>query len=1084
MNIVRLALKRPISIMVVVIALVIAAIMAIASMPRDILPKLGIPTIYVVQPYGGMDPSQMESYITYYYEYHFLYISGIEHIESQNVESVALIKLQFFPGTDMAGAMSETVANVERSRAFMPPGTVSPFIIRYDAGGAPVGNLVFTGGGNISLGQLQDFALNRVRPLFATLQGVSAPPPFGASAKTIVVSVDPAKMMKYDLAASEVAQAIVDSNSIVPSGNVPAGNFWPIVPTNSVVHDIRSLEDVPLRIGTVPTVYLKDVGTVSEGTDIPTSYALIDGKRTIYIPVTKRADASTLSVVNLVKENLPRFQAVLPSGVKVDYEFDQSVYVVQSIKSLVFEGALGALLTGLMVLLFLCDLRSVLIVVLNIPLSLMVSLLAQWMTGQTVNVMTLGGLALAVGILVDETTVTIENIHVHQDRGKSNARASLDATIEVLKPELLTLFCVLCVFVPSFFMTGVAKALFVPLTIAVGFSMVGSFLLSRTLVPVLTTWLLKEQRQKQGSPADKKRKRAFFERFRSAYARLVERLIRHKWWWASAYLVASLGLATFLVFYIGKEIFPIVNQGQLRVRLHAPTGSALDFTEKETLRFLSLVEGLVGKGAVKNSLAFVGQQPPEYAVSNVYQWSTGTHESLIQIALKDDAKKDGKAIRIEELKENIRQAARTQMPEAKISFEPSGLIDSAMSQGAPTPIQVAVNGPELDDDRGFAAKLMAELQKLPYLRDLQYGEVFDYPAWNVDIDRARAGLMGLTVKDVGKTLVPATSSTRFTVPNFWSDPKSGINYQLQVEIPQGRLTSIDQLKSLPITVNQGAIPLERFAAVTEGKQVAEYDRYNMQRRVTINANLYGNDLGHAILDIKHRLAPLMDQRPRGVEVSYLGQMKSFQEMFEGLAIGLAFAIVAIFLLLSGNFESFTLSLAILGTVPAVLSGALGALALTGTTLNIESFMGTIMAIGVAVANSILLVTFAERDRLEGVGDAGKAAIEGAQSRLRPILMTSSAMLIGMVPMAMGWGEGGKQSAPLGRAVMGGLAGATLTTLLILPQLYAIIQAKRSKQTASLDPDDEQGSRFERPGLRRDKKDVAGDGRPASEAAHA
>jgi multidrug efflux pump subunit AcrB len=1059
MNIVRLALKRPISIIVMTIALALAAFMAIVKMPRDILPSLGIPTIYVVQPYGGMDPSQMESYITYYYEYHFLYVSGIEHIESQNVESAALIKLQFYPGTDMAGAMSETVANVERSRAFMPPGTVAPFIIRYDAGGAPVGNLVFTGE-NLSLGQLQDLAINRVRPLFATLKGVSSPPPFGASAKTIVVNVDPAKMAKFNLAAAEVAQAIADSNTITPSGNIPVGNFWPMVPMNGIVKDIDTLLRVPLRIGTEPTVYLKDVGTVVEGTDIPTCYALVNGKRTIYIPVTKRAEASTLEVVDLVKKNLPRFQALLPDKVKVDYEFDQSVYVRESIKSLVFEGVLGAILTGLMVLLFLRDLRSVAIVVINIPLALMASLCAQWLTGQTVNVMTLGGLALAVGILVDETTVTIENIHVHLDQGKSIASSALDATMEILKPELLTLLCVLSVFVPSFFMQGVAKALFIPLTIAVGFSMIGSFLLSRTLVPVLAAWWLKDE--KQPEKGDRNKSKSRFDRFRESYAHLIQRLMQRKRLWVLAYLGITLGLATFLLIHVGKEMFPIVNEGQFKVRLRAPIGSSLDTTEKYTLQVLGIVNSLVGKDKIKNSLAFVGQQPTEYAVSNVYQWSTGTHEAMLQVALKQDAH-----IGIENLKETLRQKIRQEIPDLRISFEPSGLIDSMMSQGSPTPIQISVNGPDLQVDREFAAKLMDEVSHLPYLRDLGYGQIFDYPTLDVDVDRPRAGLMGLTIKDIAKTLVPATSSTRFTIPNFWSDPKSGINYQVQVEVPQGKISSLEQLKDLPVTVNQGAIPLRRFAEVSESKRVGEYDRYNMQRRVTITANLFGKDLGHATAEIKDRLKSLVSQKPRGVEVSYLGQMKSLDEMFDGLGKGLVFAIVVIFLLLSGNFESFTIALAILGTVPAVLAGSLGILVITGTTLNIESFMGTIMAIGIAVANSILLVTFAERDRIRGDGDAEKAAVEGAQSRLRPILMTSSAMLMGMIPLAMGWSEGGKQSSPLGRAVMGGLFGATLTTLFILPQIYAWIQSSRSKRTASLDPDDQEGTRYEDPkGLRR------------------
>lgn len=1058
MNIVRLALRRPITLMVIVIAIILAAFMAVVKMPRDILPTLGIPTIYVVQPYGGMSPAQMQNYFTYYYEYHFLYISGIQHMESRNVESAALMKLQFYPGTDMAGALAETVSYVSRARAFMPPGTVAPFVMRFDSGGMPVGDLVFSSKTR-TLGDLQDLALNQVRPLFATLKGVSAPPPFGASARTIVVNVDPRKTAKYSLAPDEVARAIVNSNVVLPAGNIPVGNFWPIVPMNAVVKDIHSLLDVPIRLGTVPTIYLRDVGTVQNGTDIPTSYALVNGRRTVYIPVTKSADASTLAVVDLVKANIPRFQAVLPRDVKVTYEFDQSVYVRQSIRSLIFEGMIGAILTGLMVLLFLGDVRSVVIVVVNIPLSLMVSLFALWLTGSTVNVMTLGGLALAVGILVDETTVTIENIHTHLSQGKSIARAAMDATLEILKPSLLILLCVLAVFVPSFFMTGVAKAMFVPLTLAVGFAMIGSFLLSKTLVPVLAVWLLKAEKEKERSPRKKRgvfgRWNFSFDRFRERYGTVLGHLMRHRKWSVAGYLLIAIGGSVFLLMNVGREIFPIVNQGQLKMRVRGPTGTSLDAMEKITQGVLGLINTTVGKDKIHKTLAFVGQQPAEYAINNIYQWSAGTQDSVIQVALKKDS-----GIRVEELQEVLRGKIHQWMPSLKLTFEPSSLIDSAMSQGTSTPIEISVNGPDLPKDHQFARSLMKEISGLGYLRDLQFGQVFNFPSIKVEVSRPEAGLMGLDIAGIGKTLVPATSSTRFTIPNFWVEPRTGINYQVQVMVPQGRITSVDQLRSLPVGVNGGAIPLHRFAKVFNDHEIGEYDQYDMQSMITIIANLYGKDLGHAAQEIEARLRGLVKKSPRGIEVHYRGQIQSLTEMLTGLSLGLALAIVVIFLFLAGNFESFTLALSILVTVPAVLTGSLLVLYLTGTTLNIESFMGTIMAIGIAVSNSILLVTFAEKDRIEGSGDAVAAAIEGARSRLRPILMTSSAMLIGMVPMAMGWSDGGKQTSPLGRAVMGGLGGATLTTLLILPQIFALIQGRRSRRSASLDPDDPRGRRYE------------------------
>src|ERR1041385_8613052 len=490
MNLARPAMRRPITVVVLIFAIVAGAVLALQKMPRDIFPTLGIPTIYVAQPFGGMDPAQMEGYLTYYYEYHFLYITGIEHVESKSIQGAALIKLQFYSGTDMSQAMSETVAYVNRARAFMPPGTVPPFIMRFDAGSVPVGNLVFSSDSR-SVAEMQDAALNLVRPLFATLPGVSAPPPFGGSARTIVVNLKPDRLRSYNLSPDDVVSAITTANLITPSGNMPIKGKYPMVPLNSVARNIKDLESVPLRTGSYPAVFLRDVGEVTDASDIVTSYALVNGRRTVYIPVTKRSDASTLSVVNLVKKNIPRFQSVVPSDVKVSYEFDQSPYVTRAIRGLTLEGGLGAFLTGLMILVFLRDWRSALIVVINIPLSLMAAVLALWVSHQTINIMTLGGLALAVGILVDEATVSIENIHVHLTQGERLGRAALNATTETTGPGLLAMLCILAMFTPALLMVGAAKAMFIPLSLAVGFSMIASYVLSSTLVPILSVWMLR-----------------------------------------------------------------------------------------------------------------------------------------------------------------------------------------------------------------------------------------------------------------------------------------------------------------------------------------------------------------------------------------------------------------------------------------------------------------------------------------------------------------------------------------------------------------------------------------------------------------
>src|SRR6266436_6509855 len=523
MNLVSFALRRPITILVLVIAVMMTGFLAIERMPRDVFPNLGVPVLYVAQPYGGLDPAQMEGFIVNYFEYHFLYITGIEHVESKSIQGVGLVKLQFQPGTDMAGATAETVSYVNRARAFMPSGTVPPFVMRFDAGSVPVGDLVFSDeSGKLGVKDLQDAALFRVRPLFATLPGVSAPPPFGGSPRTVVISADPDRLRAYNMSPDEIVQAIAKGNTISPSGNVRIGNEIPIVPVNSVVTDVGRLGDVPIRSDGTGTIFVRDIGTIADSADIEVGYALVNGRRTVYVPVTKRADASTLSVVNLVKQNIPKFQSVVPGDVKVSYEFDQSPYVTQAIRGLTLEGGLGAVLTGLMILLFLRDWRSALIVVINIPLSLMAAVLALWISRQTVNIMTLGGLALAVGILVDEATVCIENIHTHLTRGRPMGRASRDATLETVGPRLLAMLCILAMFTPTLFMAGAAKAMFLPLSLSVGLSMITSYLLSGTLVPILSVWVLRGHPE---AAAGQPKVEGQFDKFQKRYAALAQRVV-------------------------------------------------------------------------------------------------------------------------------------------------------------------------------------------------------------------------------------------------------------------------------------------------------------------------------------------------------------------------------------------------------------------------------------------------------------------------------------------------------------------------------------------------------------------------------
>lgn len=1055
MNLVQPALRRPFTVFVAILAVALTAGLALRQMPRDILPTLGIPTIYISQPYGGMSPAQMEGFLTYYYEYQSLYLTGIEHVESKSIQGTALIKLQFHPGTDMAQAMAETVTSVNRARAFMPPGTAPPFVMRFDVGSVPVGTLVFSSETR-GVTEIQDIALSRVRPLFSALPGVSAPPPLGSSARSVVIRLKPDRLQASGLTADEVVSAIGSSNMIIPAGNVRMGDELPMVPVNSTVRDIQELGDVPLRLGALPTVYLRDVATIEDGADITTGYALVNGRRTVYIPVTKRADASTLAVVAQVKANLPKFQALLPDDVKVAYVFDQSPYVTRAIDGLLLEGVLGAFLTGLMVLLFLRDWRTALIVLINIPLALLAAVVVLWLCGQSINVMTLGGLALAVGILVDESTVTVENIHTHLARGRSVAGAALDATLETAVPRLLAMISVLAVFIPSFFMVGAARALFVPLSLAVGFAMVASYLLSSTLVPILATWFLRRHPGTRTSDArsevgrDDQAERP--GSWRVGFARLSATAVRFRWPILAAYLVV-VGITLALVRpRLGTEIFPRVEAGQVQLRVKAPTGSHPENTEKVAVKVLALVESEAGAGRVELSLGYAGVPPPNNPINSIYVWTGGPEVALLQIQFKP-------GVAVEPLKERLRARIAAELPGVQISFEPADLVSRVMSLGSPTPIEIAISGPDFNANRAYATKVREALAHIPALRDLQFGQSLDYPSVEVNVNRARAGMMGVRTADVGRSIVPTTSSSRYIMPMYWADPNSGIAYQVQVQMPQTAMESLEELGNTPITARGGTtVLLRNMATISPGLMIGEYARYNMQRMVSLTANIAGADLGSVAREVNCVLHEMGAPPPR-VSVAVRGQVLPMQQLLDGLGVGLLLAVVVIFLLLAASFQSFKVSFVVVTTVPAVVAGVAGTLWLTHTTVNVQSFMGAIMAVGVAVANAILVVTFAERARRAGAS-AADAAVVAARSRLRAILMTSLAMIAGMMPAALGLGEGGEQIAPLGRAVVGGLAAATLMTLLVLPAIFALVQGRAHRRSASLDPRDSESPQFE------------------------
>jgi multidrug efflux pump subunit AcrB len=1065
---VRFALNRPITVLVICFGLLIFSIIGVMKMPIDIFPKLNMPTIYVVEPYAGMSPEQMEGFFSTGLQDVFLYVNGIKTIESKNIQGLTFMKLTFYENTDMAEASSEVSTFVNRALKFFPEGALPPLVVRFDASSLPVGELVFSSPTK-SLDQIYDLAMTRTRPMFATVPGLSAPPAMGGTARSVIISVDPEKLRSQNINPDEVVQAIAKANVMAPSGNIRIKNLMYMTTSNSLERKVEQFSKIPIKVSGDKTVFVGDVARVSDAADITFDYALVNGRRSIYIPVVKTADASTWQVVKDLKARIPEMQSLLPDDVHIQYEFDQSVFVMNAVKSLMSEGIIGAILTGLMVLLFLGDVRSSLIVIITIPVSILIGLLFLSISGQTINIMTLSGLALAVGVLVDEATVTIENVFQHLEMGKDKRQAIYDACIEISFPTLLILLCVLAVFAPSFMMIGVPKAMFLPLSLAIGFAMIVSYCLSQTMVPVLANWMLNDKtferfrkpgmHAQPGEPAGEEEvkevlahpheeildhEKGVFHRLRHKFSHIIYTMMPHKRRNSILYLCSMLLLAGLGFVFIGKDLMPQGNSGQYQIRLIAPEGTRLERTEEKVQQALAIIDSTV-KGHVKVSSAFVGPVSTDYATSNLYVWNTGTHEAVVQVEIDEDYK-----MKNDVFKDALRKNIHSLMPDVQITFEPIDLTEKIMSQGASNPIEVRVAGKNVQQIGYFADSLADRMKQIPYLRDIRIQQPQHYPTIAMTLDRYKIGQFGLDIDRVSNSITSATSSSRFIKKNLWLDSNTAYTYQVQVQVPEYTMNAVNELKEIPLIKGQNRPVLEDVAEFKLTTTPAEYDRSGPRRYLTIGANINGKDLGTATKDVE-KVLKNMGEPPKGVKVELGGMSSLLTETLDSLQGGLMFAIVVILLLLTANYESFPVALAVISTIPAVIFGSLAMLFITGSTLNLQSYMGMIMSIGVSVANALLIVTNAERIRLE-TKNAESAAEVSASIRLRPILMTTMAMVVGMIPMASGLGEAGAQSAPLGRAVIGGLIASTFASLFILPQLYAWIRAKASVESSSLLPE--------------------------------
>jgi multidrug efflux pump subunit AcrB len=1150
MNPIVFAMKHPVTTLMLVVALVSGGFLAYSRMRVDIFPSMNVPKIYVFLDYVGMSPDQVEGFIVNQLELYFQYVDGIQDINTRNIQQVALCELSFFPGTDMGQAMAQVVAMSDRAMSWMPKGTLPPMIMRMDAGSVPVGYLVFESK-TVSLGDMGDLAQNIVRPLVQKyVAGTVAISPFGPNMRSIVINIDPHKLEQYNLTPKDINEALAKGHNIIPAGNIYPHDSMPQVCNNATVVDIKHIGDIPLKLG--QNVYLRDVARIQDDTDITYGYALVNGKTSVWMPVIKKPEGSTLDVVADVRKNLQMFSDATNSTmrerrklrqqqagsaaaavqdqpgdedeVKVSFEFDESPTVLAAVESVATEGAIGASLTGLMILLFLRDLRSVIVVVSNIPLALLGSLFGLWVMGNTINIMSLGGMALAIGILVDEATVEVENVHAQMQRTHNVATAVLRGNLITAVPRLLALLCILSVFIPAFIMQDPLRALFMPLTLGVGFAMISSYLLSSTYVPIMCVSLLKHT-----GVSEEDVHKGLFGLILRVYSKIVRWFVGIRWIVVPAYLggcaliLALLGLQvctevlpvekgtqegkglwawcrysvrSALVesrnwydqktpdwlrhMQVGTELFPQIDSGQFVIRFRPPPGSTYDLTREMAVKCLEVVEQEAKAENVQISMGFVGQVAPNFGIDNMALFMRGPDDGYLRVALHDDS-----GIKLAKFRERLRRLfsdrvipwmvqrlqkgglsqkeAVVEANKCTFGFGPGDIVSEVMSFGSQTPLAVRLVGTDLKMVRQHAEKILGGMKRIPQLRDVGFEQQLDYPTYEVEIDREKAGLSGATVDDVREALDMASCSTRFTNLNYWIDVKTGFDYLVQVEVPPKRLTKPEDVENLPVnTVN----PLVNLYLrdviignkVRKGVRPGELDRDMSQRYLTITANVEGEDLGRASRQVQEAINEA-GEPPRGVRVELMGQLPSMIEMFKALGIGLGVAVFVILVLLTAYFQSPRLALISIGAVPGVLSGIATILFLTHTTLNIESFMGSIMCMGVSVSNSVMMVTFMDDHWKQGKPSV-QSAILGASQRLRPILMTACAMTVGMVPMALALEKGSQMQAPLGLAVIGGLVMSTFATLLVLPSIFAVVIGGKVYRSPSIYPDDPESVHYD------------------------
>ncbi len=1052
-GIVRIALSRPYTFVVLALLILIIGPLAALRTPTDIFPDIRIPVIGVVWQYTGLPPDQMSGRITTPFERTLTTtVNDIEHIVANSYNGFGIVKIFFQPNVDIRTANAQVTAISQTLLKQLPPGATPPLILNYNASTVPIIQLALSGEG-LTEQNLADIGINQLRTPLVTVPGAAIPYPYGGKQRQIQIDLDPSALQARGLSVQDVANTLAAQNLITPVGTEKIGSFEYTVQLNNSPVKIEELGNLPIKTVNGAMVYVRDVASIRDGNPPQTNIVHVDGNRSVLMMVLKAGSVSTLDIIAGIKQKVQEYKSSLPDALKIGFIGDQSLFVRGAITGVAREGIIAALLTSVMILLFLGSWRSTIIIATSIPLAVLGSITMLAAIGETLNIMTLGGLALAVGILVDEATVTIENINYHLEQGKEVEQAILDGANQIVVPAFVSLLCICIVFVPMFFLSGIARFLFVPMAEAVMFAMVWSFILSRTLVPTMAKYLLHTHVHHGDAPASRnplvRFQRGFeagFERYRSGYRDLLGLALMHRPTFVIGF-ISFVAVSFALVPYLGRNFFPSVDAGQILMHVRTQVGTRVEDAANQFADIQKVIRTVIPAGEIETMADNIGM--PISGINMTYNNTgvIGPQDGDIQIKLREGHEPTEGYVKA------LREKLPAQFPGLSFAFLPADIVNQILNFGAPAPIDIEVRGANLDGNFGYTNKLLAKVRRIPGVADARIQQSARSPTFNVDVDRTRAQYVGLTERDVANSMVVNLAGSSQVAPTYYLDPNNGVSYSIVMQTPQYQLDTLSSLETLPMTAATGTpspVILGGIADIKRTTSNAVVSQYDIQSMVQIYATPQGRDLGSVAADIRKTIAESSKELPKGSSVALVGQVQTMESSFSGLLFGLLGAVVLIYLLIVVNFQSWSDPFVIITALPAALAGIVWMLFITHTTLSVPALTGAIMCMGVATANSVLVISFA-RERFAALGDPIAAALEAGFVRIRPVMMTALAMIIGMLPMALGLGEGGEQNAPLGRAVIGGLIFATVATLMFVPVVFSMVHKKREDEAEAERP---------------------------------